>query len=275
MKAVAKRLRTPVSGNPLKRILSGDFTPRELRYYVIFLTSVFWGLIFASWMNFPKDHHFSIMTHTFSFLGSFENKHNPERWWIFSIAMAFWGTASVPLMLYFRRRFALISPWGAAVGAFLFLAGCTGIVLIAIFPDAHGKVIGDFEYTHIHMKAAFLVAAAFGLGIPWHALLLLLDWIAGKRSGAPSAFTHGKYLWPYGLWTVMVSVAMYFQIKWEFVYAEMKAAAAASGASIGSHWSEALNTRYSFPLWENLVIYTLFIFLMWLAATLSADAAEE
>ena len=46
--------------------------------------------------------------------------------------------------------------------------------------------------------------------------------------------------------------------------------AAAAGASIGSSWSEAMNTRYSFPLWENILIYTLFLFLVWMVTALTA-----
>ncbi|HRZ84483.1 MAG TPA: hypothetical protein P5069_18675, partial [Candidatus Hydrogenedentes bacterium] len=60
-------------------------------------------------------------------------------------------------------------------------------------------------------------------------------------------------------------------VRWEYVYAAKKAAAAAAGASIGSSWSEAMNTRYSFPLWENILIYTLFLFLVWVVTALTAS----
>jgi hypothetical protein len=145
----------------------------------------------------------------------------------------------------------------------LFLMACLGIMTIAVFPDARGKVIGNFEWTHIHEKAALLVAIGFGLGIPWHGILLLKDWFSPRNPRSADGFHHARFVWPYLLWTTVFSVGMYFQIKWEFVYADMKAAAAAAGTQIGSHWSEALNTRYSFPLWENLVIYTMFVFLVW------------
>ena len=51
----------------------------------------------------------------------------------------------------------------------------------------------------------------------------------------------------------------------------MKAEAAASGGHIGSSWAEGLHTCYSFPLWENVVIYTLFIFLIWFALALPSE----
>jgi len=249
----------------LKRCITGEFERRELRGYVAFEAALFWGLIFVCWLIYPKEHHYSIMTHTFSFLGSFASKHNPQGWWLFSIAMLFWALATVPLVFYLYRRFATSSLWGARAGAFLLLLGGVGIAIVALFPDARGEVIGHWEWTEIHEKGAILVAIGFVFGITWHGLLLVKDRVTYGAFGRNSAFNHKRLAWPYLFWFAIFGVGMYFQIKWEFVYAEMKAAAQASGERIGSHWSAALNTRYSFPLWENLVIYALFAFLIWFA----------
>ena len=177
--------------------IKGDFTLPMLRRYVLIEAVVFWGLIFTAWISYPAENRESIMTHTFSFLGSFESKHNPQWWWIFSIAMAFWGTANAPLVLYAHRPFAAISVWGARAGAGLFLLGSVGIVLIAIFPDARGEVIGNWEWTEIHEKAAIAVAAGFILGILWHGALLLMDLLF---SGNNSIFQHRKFIGPYLFW---------------------------------------------------------------------------
>jgi hypothetical protein len=259
----------------LTRCLWGDFRMIELRRYLAFESLTFCGLIFVSWLSYPDEHHYSIMTHTFSFFGSFESKHNPEWWWIFSIAMTFWGCATVPLVFYVYRRFVTVAAWGARLGVLLMLAGCAGVVLVACFPDAHGAVIGDAEWTDIHEKAALLVAAGFGLGIPWLGLLLLKDRFFGRTARNGYRFDHGRLLWPYLFWLTVTGTAMYFQIAWEFVYAERKAAADAAGAHFGSHWAEALNTRYSFPLWENITIYALFIFLMWFGIALPGEPVEQ
>ncbi len=252
--------------------IKGNFTPRMLRRYVLIEALVFWGLIFIAWMSYPAENRYSIMTHTFSFLGSFESKHNPQRWWIFSIAMAFWGTANVPLVFYACRRFATISKWGARVGAGLFLLGGVGIVLIAIFPDARGEVIGNWEWTEIHEKAAIAVAAGFILGILWHGALLLKDVLF---SGGNSIFQHRRFIGPYLFWGVLTGTAAYYLISWEFIYADMKARAALAGVRIGSSWSEALNTRYSFPLWENVVIYTFYAFFAWFILALPNELPEN
>ncbi len=253
----------------LKQWAVGDFRPAGLRRYLGIEAAIFWGLIFLCWTLYPVENKYSIMTHTFSFLGSFETKHNPQFWWLFSAAMMFWGVASVPLVLHLRRRFSAISNGGAAVGAVLMLAGCVGISLIGVFPDAHGRVIGNAEWTDIHEKAAIAVAVGFILGIAWYGLLLLKDRLAGGQSG----FDHRKTIWPYAFWLAVLVVVGYFLVTWEFVYADMKAAAEAAGEPIGSAWSEALNTRYSFPLWENIWIYSNYVFLAWLSLAVPEEVA--
>jgi len=242
-----------------RRYMVGALQPRELRRHVIVMSVVFWGLIVCAWFSFPADHKYSIMTHTFSFLGSFEQKHNPEHWWIFSIAMVFWGLMILPLVRHIHRRFSVLNGWAAHPGAFLMGMGAAAISVVGVFPDAHGIVIGDWEWTDIHMKAAFTVFGGFIFGIIWHGVLLARAALAGR----PFPGGYRRYIAPYALWLTVFVLALYHLIKWEFIYDEMKAAAVAAGTQIGSSWTMAMNTRYSFPLWEHMLIYTLYIFLIW------------
>lgn len=73
----------------------------------------------------------------------------------------------------------------------------------------------------------------------------------------------------------MTGTAAYYLISWEFIYADMKSKAALAGVRIGSSWSEALNTRYSFPLWENVVIYTFYVFFAWFMLVLPNKLPEN
>jgi hypothetical protein len=75
---------------------------------------------------------------------------------------------------------------------------------------------------------------------------------------------------PQFLFLAEITVAFSFLIRWEFIYRERRAEAEAAGRAIGSSWSEAMNTPYSFPLWDNLFVYTLFIYLAWTALALSS-----
>jgi hypothetical protein len=260
---------------PIHRLLDGNFQRPELYRYVGLLSLTFWGLILIAWLCYPAENHYSIMTHTFSFLGSFEEKHSPDYWFFFTIAMAFWGTAMFPVVQYIHRRFLLISVWGAHIGRFFYLTGCIGIVLVACFPDARGEVIGDWEWTDIHEKAAIIAFANFFLAVLWHGALLVKDRLAVLFAGHESGFPHGLLAIPHLVWAAITGLGVYHLIAWETIYAERKLAAQATGQPIGSSWTEALNTRYSFPLWENILIYTLFAFILWFTLAIPREASTH
>jgi len=245
--------------------LRGQFTASALYRYVFFVCVTFWGLIFLAWLGYPEENKYSIMTHTFSFLGSYEMKHSPVWWWLFSVAMVFWAVAGMPLVLHIQRHFAYLSKWGARAGAALLLLGCVNIGLVGIFPDAKTPLGPNLQVTDIHEKVAILAAAGFIFGIILHGVLLLKDRFLSNNH----QFEHRPFIPLYAFWLTILFTASYFLIKWEYVYAARKAAARAAGTSIGSSWSEAMNTIYSFPLWENILIYTLFIFLVWLSLLLA------
>ncbi len=259
----------------IQRILTGDFAASEIKRYVLAEAGIFWGLIFTAWMSYPAEHHYSIMSHTFSFLGSWDPQHNPEHWYFFSVAMAFWSLASVPLVFYHYRRFALISRAGAFVGAFFLLLGSIGTMGVACFPDARGAVIGTVEWTKIHEKVAVLVAIGYTLGLLWHGGMLLWDRAARARAGRPGPFDHRRLTWPYLFWLAVTGTGVCNQIAWGLRYEGMKKAAAAAGTHVGSSWAMSLNTFYAFPLWENIVIYALFIFLAWFALAVPNEIPQR
>lgn len=246
----------------IARIARGHLRHPELNRYLIGLSVVFWGLIFICWMIYPAENRYSIMTHTFSFLGSWEAKHNPQGWWLFTLALIVWGVGTVPLVAYTHHRFAAHYPRLAWPGTFFLLCGCLGMVLVGIFPDVAGDVIPGWRWTKVHEKVAVVAFAGFFLGLMWNALLLAWDAAAARWLGHRSHFNHGRLAVPSVTFAAIVAVAVYHLITWEFLYARMRADAAAGGYTIGSSWSEALNTKYSFPLWENVLIYSLYAFLM-------------
>jgi len=184
---------------------------------------------------------------------------------VFSIAMTFWGLATVPVVAYLYRRIATISRWGAEAGAFDLLVGCMGIILTGLFPTGTGLVFANLDWGRIHRGVGVLVMAGFGFGVAWYEILLIKDWYCVKWRGTNSCFTHKKFVLPYAVWWTIAGLATYFLVKWVFVYDKMKIAAAAAGKPLQSSWTEALNTRYSMPLWENLMLCTLYIFLVWFA----------
>ena len=244
----------------LKRIITGNFSMGELRCYVAVKAVLFWGLILLSWALFPSQNQFSIMTHSFSYLGSFEPFHNPKWWWVFTIAMVLWGVALVPLVLYIHRRFSHVSRWGAALAALLLLAGCLGLILVGAIPSVHMRFAGRQSWAGIHRDAGLLVVIAFCAGIFAHELLLFRDGFTRKRLGK-----HGywRFFWPYLVWWTLAITAADFLLRWMFVYEDMKRAAATAGRQLLGSWSEALHTPYSTPMWETIMICTLYVFLAW------------
>ncbi len=262
----------------LSALCTGALTPRTRDRYLIAMSAIFWGLILFCWLLYPPENNHSIWSHTFSFFGSWDEQHSPRWWWVFSVAMVFWGVAMLPLIAYHWRRLSPVSVWAAGVGAGLFTVGALGTLLVGIFPDARGEVFANWQWnadlaadvaqrnawrwTDAHEKAAILCFVGYGLGLFWYTGW----WIANQLRGTkrlPFAV-----IWPLKLWLAVFALAAYNQVSWALRYEQMKANAKAAGTPIGSSWGESLNTIYAFPLWENIIVYTLFIVLVWFTRTL-------
>lgn len=255
----------------LKRYVSGQHTSLEIRLHLAALALVYWGLVFCAWRAYPAEHHYSVTTHTLSALGSFDARHNPESFWVFSLAMVYCGLTMMPVILYIRRRVSAVSDFGAQIGALFFLAGCAAIVLTGLFPDAHARVLGDWQSKEIHRTVASSIGLAFGLGIIWHGVLLLKDKLTRETFAGVSDYPYLKLVGPF-LLCVPIFVTAGFRIRWASLYAALLAAAGHSRHAMAANWSAALRGFHSFPLLEHLAIWALTIFVIWFAAALPREA---
>ena len=248
-------------------ILQGHFTPRSLRIYVAIEVLFFYGLILVCWQRFPVENAFSILTHTFSYLGSFNEDRNPPAWWLFCVAMTGWGLATIPLVRYIGRCLAPFEFRHARIATRLLTAGAIGIILVGLFPDARDTLIGPIRWTSMHYVGAVVLVLSFMTGIPWTAWTIRRILRTAPLDGAIGrAFQQAR--WPHRFFLSVSSVALIFLTAWVFVYEIRKAAAEEAGLVFGSPWKEAMNTPYSFPLWDNVFVHTLFIYLIWTALTL-------
>ena len=254
----------------VKRYMSGGHTPTEIRRHLAVLVVVYWGLVFCAWLGYPAAHKYSVTTHTLSALGSFDDRHNPEWYWLFSVAMVYCGITMMPVMLYIRRRLMAVSGFGARVGAMFFLMGCAAIILTGLFPDAHVHVIGNWQWGQIHRNVAGLIAAGFSLGIIWHGLLLLRDKFTRGTFTERGRLPYLKLIGPF-LVCLPVFAAVGYRIRWESVWAAMRAAASASGREITVDLSAAMYGLHSFPLLEHVAIWALTIFVVGFAAVLPSE----
>ncbi len=255
----------------VKRYISGQHTRREIRWHLAVLVLVFWGLVFCAWMGYPAEHKYSVTKKTLSALGSFDDRHNPEWFWLFSVAMVYCGLTMAPVIFYIRRRLMAVSDVGARVGAVFFLVGCAAIILTGLFPDAHQPVIGDWQWRHIHVKVAVLIAVCFSLGIFWHGGLLLRDKLTRETFAEQGRFPYLTLIGPF-LVCLPVFMAVGMRIEWASLWAAMRPAAGTSGQDIGAYLTAATHGLRSFPLLEHLSIWALTVFVVWFAAVLPSES---
>lgn len=257
--------------NVLKQGIRGEFSGAMLPRYLLGMSLVFWGLVYFCWRLYPAENQFSIMTHFFSFLGSFDEKHNPQGWWLFSIALIFLGIAHIPLTIFFYRRFSVISKHGAALGALLFLLGSVGMILVAFFPESRRHFWDDLSFGVIHIRIAGFSAMVFGLGIFWHGLLLIKGWFFMTENTASHSFHYQRLVWPYAFWMLMFLLTAWHLIQRHFMYMVLRKAIAAGDAPSVHYFKAFSDSRFSLFLWENIIIYTWFIFLIWFSLALPRE----
>ncbi len=252
-------------------LATGDFDRPVLRRYLAVVGGIYWCLILTSLGLFP-EHKFSIMSNTYSALGSYDQDNNPQWWWLFSMAMTFWGVAMVPVVFYNFRRLAIISVRAAGMGAFFMMLGGIGISLVGVFPDVSGMTFNHHEIREIHKYVALIGAGGYLLSALWFGGMLLTDALKNAFAGDYGDFDYKWIAPPYVILGGVFGTGVYFLLRWESVYANLKAAAIAAGRPVPGHFGAAFNTRYSFPLWENLTICSLFLFIVWFALALPEEA---
>ena len=254
------------------RLIFGHFDRKGLRWYLAAQTLVFWGLILFCLQLIPDENHFGFASHPFSYLGGFGPENNPRWWRIFSGAMIFWAVALIPVVFYLRRRFAVVSKWGSLSGAAWLLLGCAGIFLVGVIPTGHAQFWGTMSYVGAHRYSSVPIMMGFGFGIFWHELMLFADRFKDQRLRGSG---YWKYVALYAAWWGVVFTGIYFLVRWVFVYERMKREAAVTGRFLAGSWTEALNTIYSIPLWENILIISLFVFMTALPLMVSMADREE
>lgn len=239
--------------------ISGQISYDQMKKLLIVGYAVFWLLILLARITFPPENNYRIGYDTFSFLGSWDSDNNYVGWFFFCIGLVWWAIFSIPLVMYFYRRFIPVAKSAAVFGMILLLIGCLGMLLVGLFPDVHeSEILPGLTFSAVHGKISLLGFGGWGLGLIWFGFMLMKDRFTWFPHGGQQLFDHKKVLWPYLAFTIMFTLGAYFLIAWEFVYPVLK-----ESDSTVSHWGSALGTVYSFPLWENLLIYTLMIIIPW------------
>jgi hypothetical membrane protein len=208
------------------------------------------------------------MEYTYSSLGSYDSNNNPQWWWLFSVAMTFWGIAMVPIVFYCFRRLASVSKRGATFAAVFMMLGGIGISLIGVFPDVDGKIFDAYAIQNIHKYVALLGTFSYMISFITYGVLFIVQAARDFMAKREATFSYKWFIPPYLVWGGTLAMGVYHMITWESVYAVKKAEAIAAGLPSPGHFSGAFYTRYSFPMWENLLIYSLFFLITWFVLAL-------
>jgi len=257
----------------VKRCITGQHSKAEIRLHLALLAVGYWVLVYFAWRGYTAERPYSIMTHTLSALGSFDDHHNPQWFWLFSVAMVYCGAAMIPIILYIRRKLSVMSEAGAWIGSLFFILGCIAIILTGIFPDAHGKVIGNWEWRQIHLKTAVTIAVGFGAGVLWHAALLFLDMFRRGTFSDSGNFPYLKLMGPFSV-TLPIFAAIGLRLDWGYLYGALHAAVSSSKEEMHTYWEAAVKGFHYFPLLEHMAIWGLTLFVIWFAAVLSYQAEQ-
>ncbi len=204
------------------------------------------AFFFVAWLFYPPENRFSILTHTFSFLGSFESRHNPRGFVFFSVGLLWLSLLFVPPILYRHQRLAAIWRGPARAATVCFLIGCAGLVGVALVPDARQDFLQDLSYGQVHNKAALLAYLGFLAAMTLDALVYARDrWF--PRPGPGPRLRHRIAGPCFVSLAAVVGSALYFLSAWETRYPALHAL----NPQI-KHWPGV--GLYSFPLWEWIVL---------------------
>ncbi|CAL6011097.1 Conserved_hypothetical protein [Hexamita inflata] len=207
------------------------------------------------------------MTATFSFLGSNEQNSNPNGWYWFSIGMFTSFFVEIPLIMYVYQRLRLVNFRLAKVSNGFWLTGVSSQFLIGVFRSSRDKVFGKIEFRKIHNIVAIICFLSLLVGAPCSAALVAYD--------KPKSCTNygKKNLLNHRLTDICISLVMLslflvvlFCVLWQIVYPILYK----QDPTIGSNWTAGMNTIWSFPLWENVCIITLYVYILWFPFMLPA-----
>ena len=161
-----------------RRIFStflGNFQTKQLKKYILITFLITVSILGISWILYPKELNYSIMTDTISYLGDYQK--NPNGWIFFSLSFIFASITLIPLIIYLHKRIIKISYTGTWIGTVFLSIGIIGIFLTALLPDVYGTdFIKDVSLGKIHNIAALLAIFGVILGLFEYGILFFIDY---------------------------------------------------------------------------------------------------
>ncbi len=231
-------------------IFLGNFQKVQLRKYILITFMITISLLGISWILYPKELNYSIMTHTISYLGDYEK--NPNGWIFFSIAFMFMSIFFIPLILYIQKRIFKISQVGSWIGTSFLLIGAVCGFTTALLPDVYGTdFIKDISLGKIHNIIAVIAIFGFILGLFEYGILFFIDYWPIFNKNRERVYAYLSVFPVFLPFTIIGIGTLITQI---------------IRVRLGGEWPGP--GILSFPLWEWMLALTFFITIYGLALRL-------
>ncbi|CAL6002212.1 Conserved_hypothetical protein [Hexamita inflata] len=258
--------------NKFCRYISGFLTPNQLIAHSIIGYICIWSIFGASYGTFNQVNHYSIMSSTFSYLGSNDKDCNPNGWYWFSIGMFASFFVEIPLIMYIYQRLKLVNYRLAKVSNGFWLVGVCAQFFIGVFPSSKDKIFGNTEFRQFHNPIAVICFVCVLVGAPCSAALVAYDKPKSCTNyGKRNLLNHRLTDICIALIMISICLVVIFCVLWQIVYPIQYK----KDPSIGSNWSAGMNTIWSFALWENVCIITLYVYILWFPFTLDLRTDEK
>ncbi|CAL6031601.1 Conserved_hypothetical protein [Hexamita inflata] len=237
--------------------ITGHLSPLQLLLHSISLPLI-WCIYGLSYFTYNTSNHYSVLSCTFSFLGSWDSNRNPTGWYWFTIGMVLSSLFEVPLVLYVHLRLVNVNKTLAQVGTGFWLVGIVSQFLVGCFSCSNSLLAGDVSFGDVHNNVASVTFVALLVGAPVYAALVGYDKPESCRKIGKGNILNHFYTDLFMIIVVFaICTVVFFCVLWQIVYLVLKS----KNPDMGSSFNESMNTVFSFALWENVVIITLYIIL--------------
>lgn len=200
------------------------------------------ALFVGAWSLYPPENGYAFLRKSASYLGSFDERRNPDGWWLFSIGLFALGLVTLGAARFRHRalRPLIDPPWPLHLATGAFLGGGVLFILLGLVPDARSAWIGPWNMNDIHDTLAAIIFWCLGIGMASDGLML---WGEVRENGSTRLDVR-RLKRPYLAFAAVGLVAGISLLVWH-VRCRLD-------ASLQEWPGEGI---YSFPMWEWILTF--------------------
>ncbi|CAL6011283.1 DUF998_domain-containing protein [Hexamita inflata] len=241
--------------NVQRKYLSGYLTTKQLVVHQILGFTLIWSIYGAAYYTFNLSNSYSILKHTFSLLGSWDSDCNPKGWYWFSAGMCLSFFVEVPIVMYIYQRLKLVNGKLAKWNASFWMVGVSAQFLVGCCPSTNSLIFGNVKFEDVHNVLAAITFICLLIGAPLNGALVGYDRRNScTKIGKKNLFDHRFTDTCMAVILLSMSVSVFICVLGQMIdLLEIK--------SVPS-------PVWEFSLWENVIIFTLYLYLIWFPFTL-------